>query len=73
MPRALRRYGAARVYAFCMSAWPFAFAGLPFINLLARRGLESSSEQASAVIKIVIWVCIFVVLAFARVGGLSYS
>lgn len=37
-----RRLGLVGMYRFTMAFWPLSIAFLPFLNLLARRGLEGT-------------------------------
>lgn len=70
MPRLLRTYDPVGMYKFCMAIWPFAFILLPFLNLIAQRGVgETPNPKVAAMV----WVGIAVVLTMSRIACLAFS
>ncbi|KAJ6472387.1 major facilitator superfamily domain-containing protein [Mycena vulgaris] len=75
MPTLLRTFDIARMYIVCMSVWPISFALLPFLNGIARLGLdtESDTDHSKFNLRVVLWIGIAVVQLFSRVGFMSFS
>jgi hypothetical protein len=69
----LRRFEHAKIYHFCMSVWPFTFALLPLLNLIARSGYDSITGTISPDRTVVLWVGIAFVLALARIACFCYG
>lgn len=71
MPTILRRVDPAVMYHFCMKLWPCVFLALPFLNIVARRGVAiGDSERYSFWF---LWGGIALTLSVARVAFLAYS
>ncbi|KAG6845223.1 hypothetical protein H0H87_012215 [Tephrocybe sp. NHM501043] len=73
MPTLLRTFEITRFYTFCMGLWPFPFAALPFLNLLARKGLDNGTGFFDIRTRGAIWVAIAFILGLSRIGCLAYS
>ncbi|KAG6917791.1 hypothetical protein DXG01_001063 [Tephrocybe rancida] len=73
MPTLLRTFEITKFYTFCMALWPCTFAALPFLNVLARIGLDTGTGSIDAGSKVKIWATIAIVLGLSRVGCLAYS
>ncbi|KAJ7456874.1 major facilitator superfamily domain-containing protein [Mycena latifolia] len=73
MPHLLRTFDTARLYIFGMGAWPISFAILPFLNVIARLGLDPETARPNSGGKIVLWTGIAVAQIFARVAFLSFA
>jgi hypothetical protein len=61
------------MYNFCMSLWPYTFLFLPFLNLIARAGLDETTGELGANTVALLWVGIAFILLLCKVAGLSYS
>ncbi|KAF8894468.1 major facilitator superfamily domain-containing protein [Infundibulicybe gibba] len=73
MPILLRRFDHAKIYHSCMRVWPSTFASLPFLSLIARNGMNTTTGRMDPGTTAVLWACIIVILSMARVGFLGYS
>lgn len=73
MPTLLRRFEAARIYNFSVSAWPITFLLLPLLNIIARHGLDESTGQLGTRSNAGLWVGLVVVLALSRIGCIGFS
>ncbi|KAF8078099.1 major facilitator superfamily domain-containing protein [Lyophyllum atratum] len=73
LPTLLRRFEITKLYTFCISLWPFTFAALPFLNLLARGSLDATTGSIDAGTHAKIWIGIALILGTSRVGCLAYS
>ncbi|KAG5645916.1 hypothetical protein DXG03_005063 [Asterophora parasitica] len=73
LPTLLRTFEITKLYSFCMNLWPITFAALPFLNCLARNGLDPATGSVRPEALGSIWVAIAVVLGTSRVGCLAYS
>ncbi|KAF5386762.1 hypothetical protein D9615_001646 [Tricholomella constricta] len=62
MPTLLRTFEITKLYTFCMSLWPITFAALPFLNLLARSGLDAATGTIDSESLGTIWIGIAFVL-----------
>jgi hypothetical protein len=69
----LRTFDPAKMYNFCMSLWPYTFLFLPFLNLIARAGLDETTGELGANTVALLWVGIAFILLLCKVAGLSYS
>jgi len=56
-----------------MGLFPFTFAGLPLLNLLARMGTNEEGVLTEGWVKVALWGGIIVTLALSRVAVLSFS
>lgn len=63
------------MYNFCMGIWPYCFALLPGLNLIAQSGLVMGVDGAviDAHAKTLVWIGIGVVMALVRCSCLAYS
>jgi len=61
------------MYNFCMSLWPYAFLILPFLNIIARAGLDETTGELGANTVSLLWVGIALALLLSKVAGLCYS
>jgi Na+/H+ antiporter NhaA len=73
MPYLLRTFDPAKMYNFCMSLWPYAFLILPFLNIIARAGLDETTGKLGATTVSLLWVGIALALLLSKVAGLAYS
>ncbi|KIJ44207.1 hypothetical protein M422DRAFT_67512 [Sphaerobolus stellatus SS14] len=75
MPSLLRRCSPLTAYKYCMKLWPVAYIFLPFLNLLARMGLDSASENEvlTSRFSALLWVGVGVCLAMTRIANLAFS
>ncbi|RDB21308.1 Efflux pump azaL [Hypsizygus marmoreus] len=73
MPTLLRTFDIATMYTFCMNLWPFTFAFLPFLNFLARTGIDPTTGSIDGDTQAKLWAGIALVLGTSRVGCLAYS
>ncbi|CAA7267909.1 unnamed protein product [Cyclocybe aegerita] len=73
MPTILRRVNHAVMYHFSMKIWPYLFVALPFLNIIARHGVDAGNGQLLTSTIALLWTGIVLILAFARVAFLSYS
>ncbi|TFK76596.1 major facilitator superfamily multidrug-resistance, DHA1 sub-family [Pluteus cervinus] len=64
MPFLLREYYHADILHFCSGVWPYTFASMPLLSLVAQ---QSFSDRR------ILWVGLALVLMAARVGSLGYS
>ncbi|KAH7929785.1 MFS general substrate transporter [Leucogyrophana mollusca] len=69
----LRTFDCAKMYNFCMGLWPYTFALLPVLNLIARSGLDETTGELNATTISLLWIGIAVVLGISKVGALAYS
>lgn len=69
LPIFLRRYDALNVFRFTLQTWPFTFALMPVLNVLARHAAKQPSARAEAIL----WVAISFVLFMSRIGCLAFS
>ncbi|KAJ8592806.1 MFS general substrate transporter [Rhizopogon salebrosus TDB-379] len=69
----LRTFDPAKMYNFCMSLWPYTFLFLPFLNLIARAGLDETTGELGVNTVALLWVGIAFILLLCKVAGLSYS
>lgn len=69
LPIFLNRYDALSVFRFTLMTWPFTFALMPVMNIIARQaGPEYSPRQEA-----LLWVAISFVLFLSRLGSLAFS
>ncbi|KAF5391871.1 hypothetical protein D9757_001790 [Collybiopsis confluens] len=73
LPFLLRRFEAASIYNISIAAWPITFLFLPILNIIARRGLNESTQQMDDHSRSALWVGLAIVLALSRVGGIAFS
>lgn len=86
MPYLLRRFDHARMYNVCMGIWPYAYALLPGLNVIARWGAvigEMPGVEEGTVVttvigvtpatKALLWCGIGVLLGMARTACLGFS
>ncbi|KIJ52561.1 hypothetical protein M422DRAFT_58696 [Sphaerobolus stellatus SS14] len=73
MPWFLRNFNLDKMYRVCMCLFPFTFASLPLLNLLARQGLNEEGVLTVEWVKVALWGGIIVSLAMSRVAVLAYS
>ncbi|KAI0341863.1 MFS general substrate transporter [Trametopsis cervina] len=86
MPYLLRRFNHAKMYNNCMGIWPYTYAFLPALNVIARWGAVvgevPGTEEGSMITTIVgvtpgtkglLWCGIGVLLGMARVACLGFS
>lgn len=71
MPTILRRVDPAVMYHFCMKLWPCVFLALPFLNIVARRGVATGDSERYTFW--FLWGGIALTLSVARVAFLAYS
>jgi hypothetical protein len=69
----LKKFDHAWLYRTFLCAYPFAFLGIPILNLIAQNGLDEATGIICPRNKALIWVGIMLVLAIARVGSLAYG
>ncbi|KAI6118744.1 major facilitator superfamily domain-containing protein [Pisolithus croceorrhizus] len=72
MPYLLRTFDCAKMYVFSMSVWPFVYACLPFLNLIARWGSTEDGNVDARVVAI-LWIGIAITLGLSKIGSLAYS
>ncbi|PCH38263.1 MFS general substrate transporter [Wolfiporia cocos MD-104 SS10] len=73
MPYLLRRFDHARTYNTCMAIWPFCYALMPGLNLIARGGLDPETGAPTPAARAFIWMGIAGLLMLARTACLAYS
>jgi len=73
MPPILRRVDHASLYHFCMKIWPYVFIALPFLNVIARRGVIVETGLLTPHTILILWSGIVLILSMARVAFLAYS
>ncbi|KAI0811272.1 MFS general substrate transporter [Irpex lacteus] len=80
MPYLLRRFDHAKMYNTCMGIWPYVYALLPGLNVIARWGAVGLHVGGVTAIvgvtpgtKALLWVGIGVLLTMARVACLGFS
>lgn len=73
MPYLLRRYDHAKMYNTCMAIWPFCYAFMPLLNIIATAGIDEATGQPSAAARAFIWMGIGGLLLLARTACLAYS
>ncbi|EGN96080.1 hypothetical protein SERLA73DRAFT_185613 [Serpula lacrymans var. lacrymans S7.3] len=69
----LRTFDCAKMYNFCMGIWPYTFAILPLLNIIARSGLDKTTGLLSTPTVALLWSGIACVLAMSKIGALAYS
>ncbi|KAA1474864.1 MFS general substrate transporter [Dentipellis sp. KUC8613] len=83
-PIILAKCDHIRAYNVCMAFWPYCFALLPFLNVIARAGLAEvqggmfsglplSLDQADGRTQAMVWCGIAGLLGATRIACLSYS
>lgn len=72
MPHVLRKFVAAKLYVFAMSAWPLAYSMLALLNFIAR-GSVGEDGVRSASMTAMLWAGIAVILGTSRIGCTAYS
>ena len=86
MPYLLRRFDHAKMYNTCVGIYPYAYAFLPALNIIARWGavveevpgveegtLVSAIVDVTPGTKALLWCGIGVLLAMARTACLAFS
>ena len=76
MPFLLRRFDHAKMYNVCMAIWPFTFALLPGLNIVARLGAVDIGDGVLGVTgatKALLWAGIYALLLTARCACLAFS
>lgn len=73
MKRILATFDHAKTYYVCNSVWPLVYLMFPFLNLIARRGLEEVSGTASSHSVALVWVGVGLNLMLNRIACLCYS
>lgn len=86
MPYLLRRFNHAKMYNNCMSIYPYVYAFLPALNVIARWGAVveevAGAEEGTVVSAVVgvtpgtkalLWCGIGVLLGMARIACLAFS
>ncbi|KAJ7270916.1 major facilitator superfamily domain-containing protein [Mycena rebaudengoi] len=72
MPTLLRIYENAKMYKFCMGVWPVTFMLVPFLNIIARTGIDEGRERMDPRSTVMLWIGIAVVVCSSRVACLAY-
>ncbi|KAJ7153534.1 major facilitator superfamily domain-containing protein [Mycena crocata] len=72
-PTLLRTFDIARMYIFCMGMWPWSFLLVPFLNVIARAGLDTETGHLKNGSSIVLWIGVAVVQICSRVALMTYS
>ncbi|KAI0313630.1 MFS general substrate transporter [Amylostereum chailletii] len=79
-PVLLRRVDHVKVYNTCMGLWPFCFALLPLLNVLARAGCSPAGphgalnlSQADVRVQAMMWCCIATLLGLTKLACLGYA
>jgi len=73
MPTLLRTFDSKKMYNFCMGIWPLTFLALPFLNLIARYGVDESTGTLGARATSFLWIGIAVVLTLSRIACLAFG
>ncbi|KAJ7632184.1 major facilitator superfamily domain-containing protein [Roridomyces roridus] len=71
MPHLLRRYNPTKMYNAAMRFWPLTFILIPFLNVVARTGVEHNMDKVNA--NIILWLCLALVLICSRIASLAYA
>ncbi|KIJ60665.1 hypothetical protein HYDPIDRAFT_43197 [Hydnomerulius pinastri MD-312] len=69
----LRTFDCAKMYNFCMGLWPYTYVALPFLNAIARRGLDETTGVPDTYTTAMLWTGIALVLGLSRTAALGYS
>jgi len=77
MPILLRRFKASTLFKACMAVWPFAFALLPALNMIARLGSHLSESGVGRTLEpsvlCVLWVGIGMAQCLSKISCLAFS
>ncbi|KAG9089824.1 hypothetical protein FRC06_001373 [Ceratobasidium sp. 370] len=77
MPILLRRWKASTLFKACMLVWPFAFALLPILNLIARLGSRVSDSGVGRTLEpsalTMVWIGIGIAQCLSKISCLAFS
>ncbi|KAG9127535.1 hypothetical protein FRC07_012551 [Ceratobasidium sp. 392] len=77
MPTLLRRWKASTLFKACMLVWPFAFALLPILNLIARLGSRVSDSGIGRTLEpstlTIVWMGIGMAQCLSKLSCLAFS
>ncbi|KAG2158160.1 major facilitator superfamily domain-containing protein [Suillus bovinus] len=69
----LRTFESVKIYSFCMGIWPWTFFVLPFLNLIARAGLDETTGELGTTVVALVWAGIAFALLLTKVATIAYS
>ena len=73
MPYLLRTFDCAKMYNFCMGLWPYTYAILPILNVIARSGVDEATGHLDTYHTAIVWTGIAIVLTLSRISFLAYG
>jgi hypothetical protein len=73
MPCLLRTFDNQWIYQFTMAMWPYSFAILPLLNLIAYHGTVEATGAMRPVAAAALCVGIGMTLLVSRIGMLAFS
>jgi hypothetical protein len=73
----LRRFKPSTLFKACMTVWPFAFALLPALNMIARLGSHISESGEGRTLEpsalTILWIGIGLAQCLSKISCLAFS